>query len=837
MKRNIKHPSTSDNNSLASITHPHFIILTLYGLIAVITPNLGAYDSNGPKFLAISLLNLSCLIYLLARNTRNSNDILNRFFKHKIGFVYTLIVLISGLSIIKAINPTETIIHLSKLLTVFTATYIITVILLEKKISLQYFVLGMLGLLLYDTIHVYKDIYNYIEGNISNLSKIKAGYSNKNVLAAAIFIKLPFALWLFTFKRKWFQKFGLLVFSLGSIALFFMNSRAFYLGFISLSVLYSLYLLLNFNRNGKYISIKKTGTFISAIAISFLIFSVVEQNFFVNKKSIKAGNMVVESLSTVTNEDGGGGRLQMWNYTLDLIKENPILGVGAGNWKIAILEKENQIRSNFTLFLHNHNDFLQIPAEIGIVGGICFILLFVLIFYYFIKATKHRDLKELELFFLPAFGLLCYSFDSFFNFPYDRPEIQALFAIYIGLGIAYSFDISQLKSPIKTTSFKFSNLTPLVFSFIGIATIVILYFNFHSLKTQNLIVAAKKGNFEVTSSQLIEEFPPVPNIGSVGDPINGLIAAQLNKEEKYKSALQYLNEENPSPFDSRIEFYKSISFYNLKEIDSAIYYIEKARKLKPLYFLYTKHLSNILESQDKNQQALQVLDSFLAKRPKVKEAWLYKAAIVSKMNEPAKASKIIDSALYFFPQDQKFLKVKEDYLINHYMPGYKNAIISYNKEEYDKAINYFQESLEGYHKIGGYEKFPDFLNSFARSHLNLNNISKSKKLFKNVLQEDPTNYYALHNLGFIAFNYDQDYLKAIEYFEKCLNTDQPDYFSTYRNLGTLYLITNQADQSIKAYEESLKYGNSQTIYRNLYLLYKAKKKEDKMNYYRSKIKT
>ena len=40
---------------------------------------------------------------------------------------------------------------------------------------------------------------------------IKAGYANKNILAAALFIKLPFALWLFTYEKKFFKYFSLFI--------------------------------------------------------------------------------------------------------------------------------------------------------------------------------------------------------------------------------------------------------------------------------------------------------------------------------------------------------------------------------------------------------------------------------------------------------------------------------------------------------------------------------------------------------------------------------------------------------------------------------------------------
>ena len=163
------------------------------------------------------------------------------------------------------------------------------------------------------------------------------------------------------------------------------------------------------------------------------------------------------------------------------------------------------------------------------------------------------------------------------------------------------------------------------------------------------------------------------------------------------------------------------------------------------------------------------------------------------------------------------------------------GIGAYNLGKYDEAIKYFRECDPLFEKYGGHSKFPDFLNSWARSCLNTNQIVEAKTIFQRVISTDPKNYYAMMNLGNIAFNNESNYVVATSYFIKCLKTNSPDFFLTYSNLGTLFLVRNQHDKAIENYENALKYGSSQLVIRNLFLLYKSKGNQQKMAYYKALI--
>ena len=96
------------------------LILLAYGYVTVLTPNLNTFDSNGPKFLSMALLNLVVFAYLFTRKEiRQNADRSLVFFKSGAGILYTLLMVVSLLSFIKAINVLESILHFCKIFTVF----------------------------------------------------------------------------------------------------------------------------------------------------------------------------------------------------------------------------------------------------------------------------------------------------------------------------------------------------------------------------------------------------------------------------------------------------------------------------------------------------------------------------------------------------------------------------------------------------------------------------------------------------------------------------------------------------------------------------------------------
>lgn len=414
------------------------LILIAYAYITILTPKLKAFDSNGPKFLALAILNIVVFFYFVYnKKFRNS---LWLFFNNRIGISYSVLMLISLLSFVKAINIHESVLHFSKIITVFIAALLISVVVYNNKKVLLPLAIAMCFLLLFDCLSVFRGIFDIIKGEIRHIEFVKSGYSNKNILASSLFLKIPFALLLIYFYKGNKRLLGIITSILATLAIMFMSNRTFYLAIIFITLALIIFSAIYY----KKAFIKKISLLTIIVVSSALIFTVIQNNFYHDKyfqdKSITRQSLVDRILSIVkTDDESINFRVASWKRSIKLIKKEPFLGVGLGNWKIRVLEYENKFSKDYIYAYKNHNDFIEITAETGILGGISFFAIFIFTAWCFITLLlKKPKSNYLKWYFLTFFGIIAYFFDAFFNFPQDRPEIQALFALMIGITIGIS---------------------------------------------------------------------------------------------------------------------------------------------------------------------------------------------------------------------------------------------------------------------------------------------------------------------------------------------------------------------------------------------------------------
>ena len=227
---------------------------------------------------------------------------------------------------------------------------------------------------------------------------------------------------------------------MGFLASFMLSSRAFYLGTILVILCYAALACVRQwikKEPGQLILLAQvTGLLIAAM----LLYSATQQTLYPKsgRKDDITNTDFASRLATIKGEPGGE-RIASWKRTVKLIREYPLLGVGPGNWKTEVLKYSNQSNPDFIYHIRNHNDFLEVSAETGIVGGILYISVFVLLVFNFVIyfAKKENPGEGSKFLFIPAFGILFYSVDAFFNFPADRAEMAALFSVFAGLGIAF----------------------------------------------------------------------------------------------------------------------------------------------------------------------------------------------------------------------------------------------------------------------------------------------------------------------------------------------------------------------------------------------------------------
>lgn len=106
---------------------------------------------------------------------------------------------------------------------------------------------------------------------------------------------------------------------------------------------------------------------------------------------IVISTLVVLMWNRLTDLTSLSQRLEQWRYTVVMIQKNPF-GVGAGNWAIVFPEYVNNIQYpkafDGETFRHPHNDFIWNMAEIGILGGACYIAMFITAIYSAVKSEE-----------------------------------------------------------------------------------------------------------------------------------------------------------------------------------------------------------------------------------------------------------------------------------------------------------------------------------------------------------------------------------------------------------------------------------------------------------------
>lgn len=764
------------------------ILLIAYLVIPAFAPSFHVIDSSGPKFLALAILNLlAVLVFMTNHDYRSRTEIRNGFFFNYIGFFYTIFVIISLLSFFQAINLPESVVVFSKLLSVFTATYVLYVIFSSHRGYVWLTALTLTIFLLFDCLTVFYHVIQYVNHDLASIDNIKSLYSNKNILSSAMFIKIPAALWLMVYYEGWKKKLGYLVFILAVLALLFLSTRAFYLGLILLVTAFVLFSLSrHFLKKGK-LSVYKSLWFVGLLASLIVIFTLTQKFLYPkNKDTYNTG--IAERLSTIKSDQA---RLTIWKMSFRIIRENPLLGVGIGNWKIQVLKYESPSSADFKISLKNHNDFIEVTAETGLVGGFTYLSVFFLIIFVFTRNLwrQRSDEEMVKYLFLPAFGILAYSVDAFFNFPNDRPEIQSLFAIFVAMATAFSAPDFSLKRRSLDISLSMQNLNRSIPAFFVVIfslllsgiSILILIMNSKSLYYQSYISAGEKsGKLSYPASFFIEGFPVIPNLSWGGAPIKTYIATYLIKENKGREAVSLLKNDYSSPYDGRKEYYLSMAYDNLGMVDSALYWSHKALALKPLNASMNLFQSIKLFQTGRKEEAIQTLQLYLSKVKTNPEAWLKAAQFNFEMGNEPNALLLLDSAAKYLPENENIKKTKRSVSnsinINPYKNLYKLAIQEFDAKRFAKALTLFNDFIN---------KKPDFSEAYEHRAVCLfvtGDYSKSLLDIEKALNKGGGNEAFLINLRGINFDKLGKHDAACNDFKNAMEKGNTDAAENYRKL-------------------------------------------------------
>lgn len=662
-----------------------YCFIALYLLVEFI-PNLGSYDTMGPQWFYLSLVDMVIMAYILYTYNRHG-EALKALFSNAYTYLLLALLLWATLSGTWAFNSTETWVCLVRFLITTIAFFNIFIICYNQFSIFTGIAYLLSGILLMQSVQSLSFLLSQM-GSM-NFTEIVLGLrgnaGNKNIYAASLMIKIPFALYGMLYLTGFKRLFFFASFILGTLIIVILNSRTTYVSYIVVVLLIILYELIRVLRSKNYKNLLRPIAIIipGVIAILFSQALISSTRYNIGDDAVQGsqyGDASERMGSIVSDKDESRNqRLAFWKHAIDYSKAHPWKGAGFGNWKLEGIEPSKDIFNELSVPLHAHNDFLEFFAELGIPGGLLYLSLFIFIAIVAIKFLFSGDRLETEsILIIAAVGFVAYGIDAFFNFPIERPINQIFFAMVPALALStwLQYRYKRQASNSSAVSSKNENGVMLL-SFCSLVVLLpaafITYQTYQSLIVQEKTrVDMENEPVQLTPDYVAKAFPSIPNIGYSTLPLDGIKARYLGEKGRYDEAMKFINRiQYTNPHLKYAEFLKALVYINSNQPDSAYKYASQAFYHRPRVKNYYDLLIATCVNRKDTNEIKRAFYEFTAHRPNVPATWdlflqamtnvklsFYPSAMTTQMLDRA------DSALKIFPNDSTLLKRKLTILKN-----------------------------------------------------------------------------------------------------------------------------------------------------------------------------
>jgi len=428
---------------------------------------------------------------------------------------------------------------------------------------------------------------------------------------------------------------------------------------ISLTSIFAIYIIFKF----KIIKIFKENQ--KWLVILLLIFIVITIIYSTDNPLNKSAITVTErAMSTFDEKDPSiNTRLLIWGTTLDMIKDRPILGSGIGTFKMNYLNYQAVFLQDNPDYIkywgharEAHNEYLQMGAELGIIGLGIFLSILFIFYNNIIKCLKkENNHKKKIIVFGLLLGIICFLIHSLFTFPLHVPALGSAFFIILGLTVVYikDFHFSEFgKSKIKSNNIIKSRSSRLYVLFtILTILIMILAIDYFVIKPYLAEVYAYKGRKNLV--------------------LNNYNNALSNYEYAVKL----------DPHNGKILLNLGATYYNLGIFEEAEKALQQSKKYYNDRNIY-RNLGLCYIQLERFQEAEEELTHAIYLDQKFIKAYFDLADLYTKEEEYDKA--IIEW--------NKTLKIEPNFP-NKYIVLNNLGIVYKKKEMLDKSLEYFLQAL------------------------------------------------------------------------------------------------------------------------------------------------
>jgi len=467
-------------------------------LLSIFLPTLGSIDNVAIRWIGVSILNIIFLLISIKKTI-----IFDRFIN-----LLLIFCLISAFSLGYSNYINESVSSLSKLLIIFISVISLKLS-FENNTNYKFDIINFIVIAL--SIEVIYSLSNYFL--IEEINDFTGISMNRNVSTFSILVKLPFLIYLKsiikTISLKRILSF-LEIFTI--ISVIFLESR---LGIIILMIIILFqYLLGIYNKHHR----------IRYLVI--LIYTLVFILFYSSNYSTYLGDKL-DKINQISSDQSYINRIEYYKIGIRLFEKSPIIGNGTGTWKINSLDRSVRNLDTNEASYYAHNDFLQVLSETGLIGLFVYAIIFVFTLRTILRKWKN---EPIFIYLILTFGIIIV--DSFFNFPFSRPQEVILF--FLIFAFINSDNIKSKKSKISLI-----NIFLIVISLI---TLNLSYKEYKSLISQRSLLADYYLNTSNIEENKINKLDyKYPSLASNLEPVSSLMSGYYIKSNNFDKALELIN--------------------------------------------------------------------------------------------------------------------------------------------------------------------------------------------------------------------------------------------------------------------------------------------------------
>ncbi len=572
-----------------------------------------------PRFLVWSILLFALTLLIVIRSLKRPAGVDFTIIHRGIFLANAGYLLFSVLSLIDAINITEGVFELMKLFLSIAFLYVATlaisgredgVVIVVRSVTVTGMLLSIIGVC---------QCYGVAFGSIPGNYAVYATMAHKNLFASFLFLVLPFVLYgVLRFSGFWrFVSQASMTVILFNIAI--TQARSVWLAMIMSTIIIALISGIFYRRS--YISSRTRSLYVERsthcfILISFVILIAIISHFGyakrVSQSILSTHQTAIEqyppSTSSISSLSSLKERMALWGKSIRMIKDNPLFGVGPGQWKIVLphygrIERmwESEQGLNEIHFQRPHNDYLWVLSEVGLFGFLFYLSIFATSIFYIVRLLLESGDADKKLFsILMLLGIIGYMVISFFSFPRERIAHN----VYLILIMASVLSIYHKSFPMKK---RVPHPRVLLFHIPLMALLLVcmifgcgrLMSEFH---TKGALAARKAGNWE-------------------------LVIREINRAD----SLFY----NMDPMSTPLLWYKGVANFSLGNIEEAFDDFKRAYEIHPNHIHVLNNLGTSYELLGDHKNAVKYYDRVLAIFPGCTEASINLSAVYCRILSPS----------------------------------------------------------------------------------------------------------------------------------------------------------------------------------------------------------